>query len=163
MKMQRAVKRSQLQEGNRSLIRHMVQESTFLNNEFEPSRQSGCLSEGLTPPYRRRFFSQSGPRLFATILAHTLHRFLAATHVSKRPSISGYSVRFDSQSGLPPSPATCNTFFRRLSLHALHAMHDLFQLELAILLSPVFPRVKEWNGLPVVPGDNIPCVRLSTL
>ena len=31
MNMQRAVKRSQLQEGNRSLIRHMVSASTFLN------------------------------------------------------------------------------------------------------------------------------------
>jgi len=33
MNMQRAVKRSQVQEGNGSLIRHMVQASTFLNNE----------------------------------------------------------------------------------------------------------------------------------
>ena len=68
-------------------------------------------------------------RFFATALAHALHLFLAATHLSKRPSTSGYSVRVELQSGLPPSPETCNTFVRRLSLHALHAMHGLFPLE----------------------------------
>lgn len=44
----------------------------------------------------------------------------------KRSSTSGYSARVDSQSGLPHSPATCNTYFRRLSLHALHATRGLF-------------------------------------
>ena len=80
----------------------------------------------MTPSYRRCFFSQSGPRVFATTLAHALHRFPASAHALKRPSTSGYSARVDSQSGLQHSPATCNPFFRRLSLHALHATQGLF-------------------------------------
>jgi hypothetical protein len=114
MSTQRAAKRSRLHEDDRSRIRHMGQAST-------------CL------------FSQSAPRFFATALAHALHRFLASAHVSKRPSTSGYSVRLELQSGFPPTPETCNTFFRRLSRHTLHAMHGLFVLEWVILNNQYTP------------------------
>ena len=106
-----------------------IQQSPFLTG----LRSSQDLP-GLTLSYRRRFFSQSGPRFFAITLAHSLHRFPASAHVSKRPSTSGYSVRVDLQSGLPPSPDTCNTFLRRLSRQTLHAMHGLFVLEWVIQL-----------------------------
>lgn len=79
MHMQRAVIRSQWQEGDRSLIRRMGQESTFLNRKNE--------------------------------------QFLSAT-----PLKNGGSARVDSQSILPRSPPTCNTFYRRLSSHALHPL-----------------------------------------
>jgi hypothetical protein len=44
--MQRAVKRSQWQEGDRSLIRHMGQASTFLNNNNEQFRSATPLKNG---------------------------------------------------------------------------------------------------------------------
>jgi len=79
MNIQSAVKRSQWQESDRSPIRRMGQESTFLNNKNE--------------------------------------QFRSAT-----PLGNGGSARVDSQSILPRSPPTCNTFYRRLSLHALHPL-----------------------------------------
>lgn len=103
-------------------------------------RLLGLISYVIQVFIPRRFFSQSGPRFFATALAHALHRFPASTHTSKRPSTSGYSVRVDLQSGRPPSPETCNAFFRLLSRHALHAMHGLF-VRVWVILFPGVPIV----------------------
>jgi hypothetical protein len=43
----------------------------------------------LTPSYRRCFFSQSGPRFFATPLAQALHRFPASAHFLSGPRPAG--------------------------------------------------------------------------
>ncbi len=111
MNIQRAVKRSQWQEGDRSPIRHMGSASTLF---LFPTRAKGFRNH---PGACLTSVSGAGPRF-------------------KRPSTSGYSVRVDLQSGLPPSPATCNTFFRRLSLHSMHAMQGSFPPKWIIILPP---------------------------